>query len=166
MEKIFKLRWWDYSKHKFNIQGRVCLLNSTLFATLCVILVYLIHPLIVKFVSLFSSTFVCILAGVLVLLVLVDILLSCIKVGKLNKLIDAFNDIKDDVFENYDGKWLVYIEKHFLMKFPKLRSIKNEKALEKVKNRLLHELENIKNKMKNRKKVLEENDLKEKENDN
>ena len=25
MEKIFRLRWWDYSKKKFNINGRVCL---------------------------------------------------------------------------------------------------------------------------------------------
>ena len=25
MEKIFNARWWDYSKRKFNINGRVCL---------------------------------------------------------------------------------------------------------------------------------------------
>ena len=25
MEKIFKLRWWDYSDMKFNINGRICL---------------------------------------------------------------------------------------------------------------------------------------------
>ncbi|WP_346961821.1 putative ABC transporter permease [Clostridium sp.] len=31
MEKLFKMRWWDYSEHKFNIGGRVCLKNSFLF---------------------------------------------------------------------------------------------------------------------------------------
>lgn len=25
MEKLFKVRWWDYSKRKFNINGRICL---------------------------------------------------------------------------------------------------------------------------------------------
>lgn len=25
MEKIFKLRWWDYSRRKYNINGRICL---------------------------------------------------------------------------------------------------------------------------------------------
>lgn len=28
LEKLFKTKYWDYSDHKFNIQGRVCLTNS------------------------------------------------------------------------------------------------------------------------------------------
>ena len=32
MEKLFHMRWWDYSHYKFQINGRVCLLNSTCFA--------------------------------------------------------------------------------------------------------------------------------------
>ena len=31
MEKLFHMRWWDYSHYKFQINGRVCLLNSTCF---------------------------------------------------------------------------------------------------------------------------------------
>ena len=31
LEKIFKLRWWDYSDRRFNINGRVCLENGILF---------------------------------------------------------------------------------------------------------------------------------------
>jgi len=34
LEKIFHIKLWDYSSHKFNINGRVCLLNSTLFGLL------------------------------------------------------------------------------------------------------------------------------------
>ncbi|MGI5873964.1 MAG: putative ABC transporter permease [Bacillota bacterium] len=45
MEKLFHMRWWDYSAHRFNIKGRVCLLNSTLFGLLCVVLTEGIHPL-------------------------------------------------------------------------------------------------------------------------
>ena len=31
LETIFHTRWWDYSHYKFNIHGRVCLLNSLMF---------------------------------------------------------------------------------------------------------------------------------------
>ena len=32
LEKIFHTRWWDYSHHKYNIQGRVSLLYAVFFA--------------------------------------------------------------------------------------------------------------------------------------
>lgn len=31
MELLFKTRWWDYSNHKFNLNGRICGQNSLLF---------------------------------------------------------------------------------------------------------------------------------------
>ena len=37
MEKIFKLRWWDYSQMKFNINGRICLETMTPFSILGVL---------------------------------------------------------------------------------------------------------------------------------
>ncbi len=46
LEKMFNAKWWDYSKRKFNINGRVCLLNSTEFAVLGLLLTYIVHPFI------------------------------------------------------------------------------------------------------------------------
>ena len=34
MEKLFKARWWDYSKRKFNLNGRVCLGTAIPFGIL------------------------------------------------------------------------------------------------------------------------------------
>lgn len=31
MENLFHLKWWDYSRYKYQIHGRVCLRNSILF---------------------------------------------------------------------------------------------------------------------------------------
>lgn len=31
LEKMFHTRWWDYSRHRFNLQGRVCLHVSIFF---------------------------------------------------------------------------------------------------------------------------------------
>lgn len=44
MEKLFHMRWWDYSHYKYQINGRVCLLNSICFALACVALCHLLHP--------------------------------------------------------------------------------------------------------------------------
>ncbi len=44
MEKLFHMRWWDYSHYKLQINGRVCLLNSTCFGLACVLLCHLVQP--------------------------------------------------------------------------------------------------------------------------
>lgn len=44
MELLFHMRWWDYSHYKFQINGRVCLLNSTCFGLACVLLCHVVQP--------------------------------------------------------------------------------------------------------------------------
>ena len=48
MEKLFKVRWWDYSTLPFNINGRVCLLNSVLFGIAGVVVIYFLRPLVLN----------------------------------------------------------------------------------------------------------------------
>lgn len=51
LETAFKTRWWDYTRYRFNLHGRVCLLNSLLFGAMAVIGVRVIHPLLGAAVS-------------------------------------------------------------------------------------------------------------------
>ena len=44
LEAFYGLRWWDYSKEMFNINGRVCLENSLLFGIGGCICLYCIGP--------------------------------------------------------------------------------------------------------------------------
>ena len=44
MERLFHMRWWDYSHYRFQLNGRVCLLNSVLFGLACVFLCHFAHP--------------------------------------------------------------------------------------------------------------------------
>lgn len=46
MEKLFHARWWDYSKRKFNIGGRVCLIGAVVFGAFSVVLVLVLHPFV------------------------------------------------------------------------------------------------------------------------
>ena len=46
MEKLFHARWWDYSKRKCNIGGRVCLIGAVVFGAFSVVLILVLHPFI------------------------------------------------------------------------------------------------------------------------
>ncbi len=50
LEKLFSIKLWDYSKHRVNINGRVCLLNSTLFGIMGLLGVYLVDPFLAPLV--------------------------------------------------------------------------------------------------------------------
>ncbi|MDO4541549.1 MAG: hypothetical protein Q4C00_01795 [Bacillota bacterium] len=76
MEKIFHMRWWDYSQRRFNINGRVCLLNSVLFGILCLFLVLFIHPLVVKLIAEIPLNYLYIVSAVVLGAFLVDCLYS------------------------------------------------------------------------------------------
>lgn len=41
LEKIFKLRWWDYSHFKYNINGRICLYSAFLFGIFGLVILFL-----------------------------------------------------------------------------------------------------------------------------
>lgn len=79
MELLFHMRWWDYSKRKWNINGRVCLRNSLLFGLLVMIVVYAIQPILVSWISQMSSSALRITYSFLLFFLLVDTIFSTIK---------------------------------------------------------------------------------------
>ena len=44
LEKVFKTKYWDYSDHKIQFQGRICLTNSIAWGFLGVGFINIIHP--------------------------------------------------------------------------------------------------------------------------
>lgn len=44
MEKIFHMRWWDYSKNPLNFKGYICLGCSLGWGVFSLLLVYVLHP--------------------------------------------------------------------------------------------------------------------------
>lgn len=96
LEKIFSIKLWDYSKHFANINGRVCLLNSTLFGIMSVSLVYLVQPYITLLISVIPSVVHYYLADVLRLLFAVDLTLSVIKMSAFKKALrEAVNKARE-----------------------------------------------------------------------
>lgn len=77
MEKLFHMRWWDYSRYRFHINGRVCLLNSTLFGLASVFLCHFANPPISAWLAgLLASGAAVPLSLILLAVYLTDIVLS------------------------------------------------------------------------------------------
>ena len=51
MEKLFKVRYWDYSKQKFNLNGHICLTSSIAWGFFSILLVRFIHPPIARLLA-------------------------------------------------------------------------------------------------------------------
>lgn len=76
MEKLFHARWWDYSKKKFNINGRVCLNTLIPFGLLGLTMVYLIKPFCFKLFESFSPLLTEVLCISLAVILLADTVIS------------------------------------------------------------------------------------------
>ena len=50
MEKMFKIKYWDYSKQPFNLQGHVCLMSSLFWGVLGIFLTRVLHGPIEEFI--------------------------------------------------------------------------------------------------------------------
>ncbi len=99
LEKIFSIKLWDYSKHFCNINGRVCLLNSTLFGVMSISLVYLVQPWIDSLIELVPYIVQYYLADVLRLLFAVDLTLSVIKMNAFKKALGEAIDKAREIEE-------------------------------------------------------------------
>ena len=101
MEKFFNAKWWDYSNKRFNIHGRVCLLNSTLFGFLCIFLMFDIHPLISGVVATFNFDFKLGFTCALMMYFVADATVTIISVLGINKRLALIWTIKNDLMEAY-----------------------------------------------------------------
>lgn len=52
MEKLFHMRYWDYSQHRFNVNGHICLSVSLGWGLFSIVLVTFLHPPVEKLVLL------------------------------------------------------------------------------------------------------------------
>lgn len=127
MEKLFHARWWDYSKNKYNINGRICLETMLPFGILSTIVIYVVHPLVIKFVSLFSNTLLIILTILFGILFIVDNIVSFNVMFNIKKEFHKIKKDNTDYIKEKVSKWLeenTYLYKRIRYAFPNFK-IKN-----------------------------------------
>ena len=115
LEKIFNTKYWDYSENKFNLQGRVCLTNSIFWGLLSIIFIDLLHPIIVNLVSKIDYTVLVCCVAVISIYLMVDFIISTIKVIGLKDQLAKIEKINEAIKEKLEtikqkGKELKNIE--------------------------------------------------------
>lgn len=127
MELFFKARWWDYSKEKYNINGRVCLLNTTLFGIGGVVMMYLINPVVLLSLGNIKGTLLTITGVVLVVLFASDVFVSTSTIYKLrSNSIKVNKELPGEVSTQLHTKLRKnkYFKKRLLNAFPNIKNIK------------------------------------------
>lgn len=103
LEKIFKTKYWDYSRLKFNINGRVCLKNSIYWGILGVLFIDFINPFINKELSLIDNKIIfyaCLIIGICMLIDCIISIISIVQIDNALKYIEELNEqIRDKLEE-------------------------------------------------------------------
>lgn len=126
MEKLFHARWWDYSHLPFNINGRICLSNSVLFGILGIVLLYFIHPTVLKVIHIIPYPVYLFLFWIFFLLFLFDLSLSFQIVRKIKKTTETLRkDYTEEITEKVrqvlnNGS---IFTKRLIKAFPNLKAI-------------------------------------------
>ena len=133
LELFFKIRLWDYSNKKYNINGRVCLKNSILFGIMSLVLLYIAQPLISKLVIQIKSDTLLILGVILLVFMVIDLIFSIIKhinfsrfIGKLYDFVYNTWEIIYDKNEFENSKFVKSMRK-LINNYPSIKIIKREK---------------------------------------
>ena len=98
MEKLFHMRWWDYSHKRWNLNGRVCLQNSTIFGLACVALCHWANPAVTLRVGALLRRGIGVpLALSLLVLYLADVVLSVRSAIQIGSRLEQLHAIHDEL---------------------------------------------------------------------
>ena len=144
MEKVFKARWWDYSKKKFNINGRVCLETIIPFGLLGCFIMYVSNPFIENLLNKVPQNILNILFYICISIYIVDFIISFSVISGLRKTVKTVNknnpydnteEITKQVKEILTNKGI--LNRRLINAFPKV-------SVDKIKQKIKEKTEQVK----------------------
>ncbi|MBP1754475.1 MAG: putative rane protein [Firmicutes bacterium] len=99
MEMIFHTRWWDYSKFKLNLNGRVCLLVSLFWGALAVLMLRVLHPVVHDLITGLPRKYGEILGYLFIPFFITDIVSAAITSVKFERLLAKLQNLRQDMTE-------------------------------------------------------------------
>ncbi|MCI6737850.1 MAG: hypothetical protein MR593_07020 [Intestinibacter sp.] len=136
LEKLFHAKWWDYSNYKFNIHGKVCLLNSTMFGFLSLFVIEVLHPSVINILSRMNSVVLYVFMVLAVATTIVDLTTTVKALNTLTVKVDALANIVEDM-KKIHAKLKLYEDEEFI------RRLKQgpEEMIEKMKALKVNEVQ-------------------------
>lgn len=99
MEKIFHTRWWDYTKNKYNFQGRICLGASLGWGFFTVILFKILHPAVEGLVDLYSVETGKLFVMLSVFVYAIDFGMSYMNAMQIGEKLRDMDAVMDELYE-------------------------------------------------------------------
>mgnify|MGYP005768119111 FL=1 len=134
LEKLFKTKYWDYSKFKFNIQGRICLKNSIYWGILGVLLIFVIQPFIQKVTNLIPDEILIYVEIIISLAIVVDGTITIFRIMFIDKKIRQVFEIGETIKEKILEIKKQSLEENYKENLQKLiKELKLKQAILKIK---------------------------------
>ncbi|MFC5542605.1 hypothetical protein ACFPOH_12905 [Ureibacillus suwonensis] len=92
LEKLFKARWWDYSRYPLNINGRTSVPTSIGFGAAAILLMKCLIPLADQWLTLIPETVLNILALILVSMISIDTTLTVSSLTDFQKRVSSIDE--------------------------------------------------------------------------
>lgn len=156
MEKLFHARWWDYSRRKYNINGRICLETLVPFGLLGLTIMYITNPIILNALQSIPDNILNVIAIVLFVIFTIDGIVSLkvvsnvratsTKLNKEAKTMDNTEEITAKVKEILRNKSV--LNRRLINAYPNLQTVLKKKK-EEIKRKTDEIKEEIKSKKKN-----------------
>ena len=148
MEKLFHVRWWDYTRRKYNINGRICAETMIPFGLLGCLVVYIVNPIFTGLLNKIPVNTLNILAIIIFTIYVIDNIVSLsVMFGFKGTLKTVEKDGTEEIIKKVRE---VLLKRNFLYKrlvnaFPNITSKKER--LELLESKISTEIEKLKNKM-------------------
>ena len=97
LDKIFHMRWWDYTKNKFNIGGYVCLRFSIMWGLGVVAVMKLVHPPIFALVRRLPKIAGIIIISFLVTIFAIDMVVTLKNLIGIRKSLGQLDKVAEDL---------------------------------------------------------------------
>ncbi len=123
MEVFFKTRWWDYSRRKFNINGRICINTMLPFGILGLLVVYVLNPFFTYIIDHSPYVLNVIITGIFVFFILLDLIITLKVLFKIKKKIRTSAKDNTAKIRTKISKWLEgnsYVYRRLKKSFPDL----------------------------------------------
>lgn len=92
LEKLFHLKWWDYTEDPLNLHGRICFHFSLGWGLATIFAIKVVHPLLTGFTELISEHSAKLIAIILLCYFVFDLLVTLGKLLVPNKTDSHFKD--------------------------------------------------------------------------
>lgn len=140
LENLFQARWWDYSGHRYHLNGRISLAGAVVFGAFSVLLVLLIHPQVVRFTEALPDTAILFAALAILLIAAADCAVTVVHVLGFNRklrLAEVRLQLTEFRLQLSEIKSMILRlnlqERRILRAFPKLKSVLYDDALQLIK---------------------------------